>query len=158
MSDNRLREQLVRILDWGEAHVGFDKGIEGLPAEKRGARAPGFDHTIWQLLEHMRIAQQDILDFCVNPTYVHAMKWPDDYWPKNPEPPDAGAWTRSIESFHRDRDAFKTLARDTPDLYAIVPTGKGQQTYLRSILLLADHNSYHLGQILLVRRALGAWT
>jgi uncharacterized damage-inducible protein DinB len=157
MSDEALREQLVRMLDWEEAHVGFDKAISDLPPDKRGARAAGFEHTVWQLLEHMRIAQEDILDFCVNPKYVHTMKWPDDYWPKHPEPPNSHAWDESVISFKREREQFKKLARETKDLYALVPTGKGNQTYLRGILLLADHNNYHLGQIVAVRRAVGAW-
>ena len=152
-----LREQLVRLLDWQEAHVGFDKAIEGLPAERRGARAPGFEHSVWQLLEHMRLAQKDILDFCVNAKYVHSLKWPDDYWPRNPAPPDANAWDASVAEFKADREKVKALARDAGDLFATVPTGKGAQTYLRALLLVADHNAYHLGQLVAVRRALGAW-
>ena len=105
----------------------------------------------------MRLAQEDILDFCVNPKYVHTMKWPDDYWPKDPAPANAAAWDECIASFKREREKFKALVRDTKDLYALVPTGKGHQTYLRAILLIADHNSHHLGQILLVRKALGVW-
>ena len=158
MSDDRLRDQLVSFLDWGEAHVDFDMSLNGIPADKRGARTPGIDHTIWQLLEHMRIAQQDILDFCLNASYVHNLKWPDDYWPKDPAPPSAAAWDESLVAFRRDREKFKQLARETQDLYALVPTGKGHQTYLRAILLVNDHNSYHLGQILTVRKALGVWT
>jgi uncharacterized damage-inducible protein DinB len=157
MSEQALREQLVRILDWEEAHVGFDKAIADLPHEKRGAVAAGFEHSVWQLLEHMRLAQEDILDFCVNPKYVHTMKWPDDYWPKHPEPPNSHAWDESVASFKNERERFKKLARETDDLHALVPTGKGRQTYLRGILLLVDHNTYHLGQIVAVRRAVGAW-
>ena len=157
MSDEALREQLARILDWEEAHVGFDKAVADLPADKRGALAPGIEHSVWQLVEHMRLAQEDILDFCINPKYVHTMKWPDDYWPKNPAPANAAAWEECIASFKREREKFKALVRDTKNLSALVPTGKGHQTYLRAILLVADHNSHHLGQILLVRKALGAW-
>ena len=157
MSDEPLREQLTRLLDWEESHVGFDAAIENLPADTRGARAPGFEHSVWRLLEHMRIAQEDILDFCVNAKYVHNRKWPDDYWPKQPSPATAASWDESIAAFKRDREQMKKVARETKDLYALVPTGKGQQTYLRAVLLVSDHNSYHLGQIVAVRRALGAW-
>lgn len=152
-----FRNHLVRALDWEEAHVGFDKAVEGIPPDKRGARAPGFEHSPWELLEHMRIAQEDIVDFCVNANYEHTMKWPDDYWPPQPAPPNARAWTDSIASFTRSRDALQRLAREVEDLTAKVPTGKGTQTYLRAILLAADHTSYHVGQLVAVRRALGVW-
>ena len=157
MSDEALRDELVRILDWEEAHVGFDKAIADLPAEKRGARAPGFEHSVWELLEHMRIAQEDILDFCVNPKYVHTMKWPDDYWPKDQAPRDAKAWTDSLASYARVREDVKKLARTAADLAAPVPTGKPNQTYLRALLLVVDHAAYPVGQIVAVRRALGIW-
>jgi uncharacterized damage-inducible protein DinB len=150
-------EHLVRFLDWEEAHVGLDKAVEGIPHDKRGARAAGFEHSPWQLLEHIRIAQDDLLDFCVNAAYDHSMKWPDDYWPGDAAPPSDVAWTASIESCRRSRDAFKALARDVNDLTARVPTGKGHQTYLRTILLAADHAAYHVGQLVAVRRALGIW-
>ena len=157
MSDEALREQLVWALDWKEAHVGLDEATGDLPADKRGARAPGFDHSVWELLEHMRIAQEDILDFCVNPKYVHNLKWPDDYWPRHPAPPNAAAWDDAIASFKREREKLKQLARETKDLYALVPTGRGRQTYLRALLVVTDHNSYHVGQIVAVRQAIGAW-
>jgi uncharacterized damage-inducible protein DinB len=153
-----LREQLLRALDWEEAHVPLDKAIDGLAPELRGARATGFEHSPWQLLEHIRIAQEDILDFCVNASYEHTMKWPDDYWPRDPQPPSARAWTDSIASCVRAREGLKQVAREVAELTATVPTGKNAQTFLRAILLVVDHNAYHVGQIVAVRRALGAWS
>ncbi|HKE88463.1 MAG TPA: DinB family protein [Vicinamibacterales bacterium] len=157
MPTDAVREHLVRALNWEEAHVGFDKAVEGIPADKRGARADGFEHSPWQLLEHLRLAQEDILEFCVSAKYTHTMNWPDDYWPKDPAPPSDKAWTDSVAGFVRSRDAMTKLARDVKDLSALVPTGKGQQTYLRAILIVIDHAAYHVGQLVAVRRALGAW-
>jgi uncharacterized damage-inducible protein DinB len=156
-SSDAIRNHLVRVLDWEEAHVGFDKAVDGIPPDKRGARAAGFEHSPWQLLEHLRIAQEDILDFCVNAKYEHLRKWPDDYWPKEPAPPDGKAWTESIAAYTKSREALKRLARDVDDLTANVPTGKDAQTYMRAILLVADHAAYHVGQLVAVRRALGVW-
>ena len=158
MSDSTsvIRDHLVRVLDWEDAHVGFGKAVDGIPLAKRGARATGFDHSPWELLEHIRIAQEDILDFCVKSAYEHTMKWPDDYWPVA-TPPSDKAWQESIASFNLSREKLKALARDVEDLTAKVPTGKGNQTYLRAILLVADHTAYHVGQIIAVRRALGIW-
>ena len=152
-----LRDHLARVLDWEEAHVGFDKAVEGIPAAKRGARPAGFEHSPWQLVEHIRIAQEDILDFCLNANYAHTLKWPDEYWPAEPAPPNAKAWTDSIASYGRSRDGLKRLAREAKDLTAKVPTGKAAQTYLRAILLTADHTAYHVGQLVALRRALGVW-
>jgi hypothetical protein len=149
-SIDAVRNHLVRVLDWEEAHVGFDKAVDGIPPDKRGARAPGF--------EHLRLAQDDILDFCVNSAYEHTMKWPDDYWPKDPAPPSEQAWTDSIAAFTRSREEMKRLAREVEDLTAKVPTGKANHTYLRAILLVADHAAYHVGQLIAVRRALGIWS
>jgi uncharacterized damage-inducible protein DinB len=156
MSDRAFRDHLGRALAWEDAHVSFDKAVAGIPAGKRGARAPGFEHSAWQLIEHIRLAQDDILDFCVNAKYEHTMKWPDDYWPA-PEPADAKAWDASLAGYARGREALQRLAQDTPDLTATVPTGKSSQTYLRSILLVIDHSAYHVGQIVELRRALGIW-
>jgi uncharacterized damage-inducible protein DinB len=152
-----LREQLARVLDWEEAHVGFAKAIAGIPDDKRGALAAGFEHTPWQLLEHLRIATHDLLDFAINPHYAHAMDWPRDYWPKSAAP-TAQEWDESVAAFQSDLARLQTLARDASvDLLAPVPTGKKTQTYLRTILLTLDHNAYHVGQLVAVRRALGIW-
>ena len=157
-SSDLLREQLVRLLDWEDAHAGFDTAVDGVPLERQGAVAAGFEHTPWQLLEHMRIAQNDLLDFCLNPRYAHELAWPEDYWPRDPAPPGPTAWNESIASFKADREGFTQLVRDPRlDLLATVPTGRDQQTYLRAVLLAADHNAYHLGQLVAVRRALGIW-
>ena len=157
-SSDPLRAHLIRLLDWEEAHVGFDKAIDGIPVTHYGSHAAGFEHSPWQLLEHLRIAQNDLLQFCLDTAYVHAREWPDDYWPQSAAPPDAAAWDQSVASFRADREKLKELVSDERlDLFASVPTGKHQQTYLRGILLVADHNAYHLGQLIAVRRALGIW-
>jgi len=151
-----LRAQLRRILAWQDAHVGFEKSVEGLSPKLRGVRVVGFPHSAWELLEHMRITQHDILDFCRNPGYTE-MTWPDDYWPKSAEPPSERAWDDSIAAFRDDRAALEALAADESiDLFATIPHGDGQ-TYLRELLLVADHNAYHLGQLVMVRQQLGAW-
>ncbi len=153
-----LRAQLIHALEWEEAHVGFDKAIRGIPPRRRGERPDGFEHSIWQLLEHMRRAQKDLLDFCVNPGYSHELAWPDDYWPSDPAPPHPRSWATSVAGFKSDRATLARLAHNRHiDLFARVPTGKGPQTYLRAILLVIDHNAYHLGQLVAVRRALGIW-
>jgi len=151
-----LRAQLRRILSWQDAHVGFEKSVEGLAPKLRGVRVVGFPHSAWELLEHMRITQHDILDFCRNPGYSE-MTWPDDYWPKSAEPPSERAWDDSIAAFRDDRAALEALAADDSiDLFEKIPHGDGQ-TYLRELLLVADHNAYHLGQLVVVRQQLGAW-
>jgi hypothetical protein len=151
-----LREQLARFLEWGEAHVGFDAAVSDLSLALQGKQPAGLPYSPWQLLEHLRITQHDILDFCVNPKYEE-LSWPDDYWPASAEPSSADAWTESVQQFKRDRAALQRLARDPAvDLEAAIPQGKGQ-TYLRELLLAADHTAYHLGELIVVRRLLGAW-
>ena len=157
-STDAIRDHLLRALDWEEARVGLAKAADGIPADKRGARAAGFEHSPWQLLEHIRIAQEDILDFCVDAKYVQTRTWPDDYWPRDPAPPDAKAWAGSLASYASALEKLKTLVRDVDDLTAPVPTGKANQTYLRALLLVIDHTAYHVGQLVAVRRALGIWT
>jgi uncharacterized damage-inducible protein DinB len=156
-SIDAVRDHLVRVLDWEEAHVGFDKAIDNVAPALRGKRPSGFEHSPWQLIEHIRIAQDDILEFCTNANYEHTRTWPDDYWPADPEPADDKAWKDSIAGYRKGRAALQQLVRDVDDLTAPVPTGKPKQTYLRAILLTADHTAYHVGQIIAVRRALGIW-
>jgi hypothetical protein len=150
-----LRKQLVELLRMEGAHLSFDDAVADFPIKLRGVKPQGAPHTPWQLLEHLRIAQWDILDFSRNPDYEE-MKWPDDYWPKTEAPPDAAAWDKSVEQFRRDLKAIEELLSDAgTDLTARIPHGTGQ-TLLREVLLVADHNSYHLGQLVFVRKMLEA--
>lgn len=154
--DEALRAHLIKLLDWGDAHVTFDAAVKGISPAARGAVPEGLDHSPWQLVEHLRRAQHDILDFCRNPGYVE-LSFPKDYWPPKAAPPSEAAWKESIAAFHRDRDALRKRAEDTAvDLFARIPHGTGQ-TYLRELLLVADHNAYHVGQLVAVRQALGDW-
>jgi hypothetical protein len=155
-ADSALREQLVYLLKGGGAHVHFMDALEGFPAQKHGTFAQGLPHTGWQLLEHARIAQWDILEFSRNPKHV-SPDFPGGYWPKTPVPPDEKAWGESVKAFERDlREMTKLVENPKTDLFAKIPHGDGQ-TILREALVLADHNSYHLGQLVDLRRALGAW-
>lgn len=154
--EKALRAQMVTLLDFEEAHVGFDRAVKGIPPRLRGKLSRGAEHTLWQLLEHLRIAQADILEFCLSAQYKEK-KWPDDYWPKALGPRNAAAWTKSLAGYRRDRKALQRLAANQKiDLLAAIPHGAGQ-TYLREILLVADHNAYHIGQIVALRRRLGIW-
>ena len=137
------------------AHLEFDSAVAGFPAKLRGTKPYGAPHTAWQLLEHLRLAQEDILDFSRNPQY-REKHFPDDYWPAAEAPPDAAAWDRSIERFKSDLEEMKKLVADPKqDLTARIPHGEGQ-TLLREALLVADHNSYHLGQLVFLRKMLEA--
>ena len=156
MPDNALRSHLARLLTWSDAHAPFEKAVEALPPALQGVRPTGAPYSPWQLLEHLRLTQFDILDFCRNPAYEE-QAWPDDYWPESPEPPSAQAWDESVAEFLRDRAELVRLAEDPElDLYREIPHGTGQ-TYLRELLLTADHNAYHVGELVLARRLLGAW-
>jgi len=155
-SDQALREHVVYLLKGGGAHVHFMDAIEEFPEAKRGAFVSDLPHTGWQLLEHARIAQWDILEFSRNAKHV-SPGFPEGYWPKTPVPPDAAAWDKSVEAFQRDLEEMVALVKNPKtNLCAKIPHGDGQ-TVLREALLLADHNSYHLGQLVDLRRALGAW-
>ena len=151
-----LREHLLYLLRGGGAHLDFEKAVADLPPELRGVRPVGLPHSPWRLLEHMRIAQWDILEFSRDPRHV-SPPFPEGYWPQGDAPPDAAAWDRSVAAFRADLRAMEALVADpTSDLFTPLPHGQGQ-TLLREALLVADHNAYHLGQLVLVRRLLGAW-
>jgi len=155
--DLSLRQHVLYLLAGGGAHAKFDDVIQGLPAKLRGKKPAKFPHSPWMLLEHMRIAQWDILEFSINPKYRH-MKWPEEYWPKTEAPPSGEAWEKSVEEFRKDLKTMQTLVKNPEtDLFARIPWGDGQ-TILREALLVADHNAYHLGQLVDVLRLLGEWT
>jgi hypothetical protein len=154
--DQQLREHLVELLKGGNAHAGFDDAVKDLPERLRGQSPDGLPHSPWMLLEHLRMAQEDILEFSTNPKY-NPRKWPDDYWPKTEAPPNRDAWNKSIAQFHKDLKAMQDLVSNPrTDLYARIAWGEGQ-TILREALLVADHNSYHIAQLIDVRRLFGAW-
>jgi hypothetical protein len=158
--DAAVRQQVLALLDGGQAHATFDQAVADFPAELRGAKAEVGDeltpYTAWQLLEHMRIAQWDILEFSRNPKHI-SPEWPEGYWPHSAKPPDPRSWAKSVQSFKSDLQAMKDLVSNpATDLYAPIPHGDGQ-TILREALLVADHNAYHLGQLVLLRKLLGAW-
>ena len=153
--ERALRAHLVKLLDWEDAHAGVAKAIAGIPARVRGIVPKGAAHSAWQLVEHLRIAQRDILDFCVDPGYAERPM--SEYWPKTASPPTDAAWKKSVAGIRRDVGELKRLANDrTIDLFARIPHGSGQ-TYLRELLLVADHNAYHAGQLVALRKQLGAW-
>ena len=155
-SDESLREHLLYLLRGGGAHIGFDEAFKDWPARLTSAKVASFPHTAWMLLEHMRLAQRDILEFSRNAKYA-SKAWPEDYWPQNEAPPDANAWSRSVQAFRKDLTAMQDLVSSPKtDLYAHIPWGDGQ-TILREALLVADHNAYHLGQLVDVLRLLGSW-
>jgi hypothetical protein len=155
-TEQSLRRHLLELLRGGSAHLDFDTAVAELPARLRGVRPEGAAHSPWEVLEHLRIAQWDILEFSRDPAHV-SPEWPAGYWPAAPEPPDPEAWDRTVEAFRRDLAAMQALVEDpASDLFTPFPHGKGQ-TLLREALLVADHNAYHLGELVVVRRLLGAW-
>jgi uncharacterized damage-inducible protein DinB len=155
-SESDLRALLAENLRWEAAHANFDTAVANFPAPLRGARPPGAPHSAWQLIDHIRAAQKDILDFCVKEDYTE-MTWPDAYWPPAPEPPSEQHWDDAIQAYRRDRDEMDQLALDpTNDLFEPLPNGTGQ-TLLRELVLVADHTAYHVAQIVMLRRLLDAW-
>jgi len=155
-SDKALRDHVLYLLDGGGAHVKFDDVIKGIPPKLRGKKPNGLPHSCWMLLEHLRLAQWDILEFSRNKKHV-SPDWPSGYWPTSDAPPSTAAWNASIQKFRKDLKTMEALvANPKTDLLAPIPWGDGQ-TILREALLVADHNAYHLGQLLDVRRLIGAW-
>jgi uncharacterized damage-inducible protein DinB len=151
-----LRQHLLDLLRGRNAHADFDAAVVDFPSRLRGVKPPGAPHTAWQLLEHMRMAQWDILEFSRNAKHK-SPPWPEGYWPKTEAPPKAASWNNSLRSFRADLKAMAKLVADKKtDLFAKIPHGTGQ-TILREAMLIADHNSYHLGQMVLLRRLLGTW-
>ena len=156
MSDQAVREHVLYLLKGGGAHLGFEQAIADLPESLRGAKVEGLTHTAWRLVEHMRICQWDILEFSRNPQHV-SPDFPSGYWPDGDAPPESKAWDESVEGFRNDLQAMVNLV-DNPetDLLAPIPMSDGK-TILREALLVSDHNAYHLGQLVSLRRCLGAW-
>ncbi len=155
-NDQSLREHVLYLLSGGGAHAKFDGAIAKLPPELRGKKPRGLPYSPWMLLEHMRLAQWDILEFSRNREHV-SPAWPEGYWPASAAPDSDAAWNKSVRQFRADLQAMEGLVADnSTDLYAKIPWGDGQ-TVLREALLVADHNAYHLGQLVVVRRLLGAW-
>ena len=153
-----LRKQLVDLLRGGQAHATFDEAIKDFPVEYRGTVPANLPYSAWQLLEHLRIAQRDILNFSAPPTGgYHPLKWPDKYWPESPEPPSAHAWDATIAAIRKDLEHFEALiSKPEADLFKPFRWGDGQNL-LREALLIADHAAYHLGELVVLRRLLGVW-
>lgn len=155
-TDSDLRQHVLTLLKGGNAHATFDDAVKNFPPDLRGKKPKGAEHSAWQLLEHLRIAQWDILEFSRDPKH-QSPDWPSGYWPAKPAPPDEKAWDKSVRAFRRDlKELSEMVADESIDLFARIPHGDGQ-TVLREALLAADHNAYHIGQLVLVRRLLGAW-
>ncbi|HEU5335781.1 MAG TPA: DinB family protein [Terriglobales bacterium] len=154
--EQALRQHLVELLKGGSAHAKFEEAVKDFPERLRGKKPEGQPHTAWRLLEHMRIAQWDIVEFSRNAKHV-SPEWPEGYWPEGDAPPSAAAWDKSVKQFRADLKSMQELVEDgKTDLYARIPWGDGQ-TILREALLVADHNAYHVGELVMVRRLLGAW-
>jgi hypothetical protein len=154
--DEVLRQQLAKIIDWNEAHADFHAAVDDFPAKLRGRVPEGFPYSAWQLLEHIRLALWDIVEFSRDARHK-SPKWPEGYWPKTAAPPSNDAWNKSVKAVVESVEAMRKLVTDpSRDLFTPLPHGTGQ-TLLREALLAADHNAYHLGQLVLLRKALGAW-
>jgi hypothetical protein len=156
LPEKMLREEIGKLLGGGSAHADFNRAVADFPANLQGVRPEGAPHSAWELLEHLRIAQWDMLEFSRNPRH-ESPEWPAGYWPATPAPPSASAWDESVAAFRADLQAMRELVNDSKaDLFAPISGGKGQ-TLLREALQMADHNAYHIGELVFLRRVLGAW-
>ena len=154
---DELRKQLIALLDGGQAHAKFEDAVANFPAQLRGTVPDNLPYSAWQIVEHIRIAQRDILEFSAPPTGgYHGLKWPEQYWPEDPAPSSPEAWDRSIAQIHADLEAFKKLLKPEADLAKPFRWGTGQNL-LREALLIEDHTSYHTGELIVLRRLLGCW-
>jgi hypothetical protein len=152
-----LRNELIDLLSSGRAHVDFDQAVAKIPKKYYGAPVEGIPYTLWRILQHMKISQKDILDYIKNPDYQESV-WPDDYWPQEKSPPSATAWKKCVEQIRQDLQEIKELVKNPQtNLLESIPHIQNGPTILREILLVADHNSYHIGQIILLRGLLGIW-
>jgi DinB superfamily len=156
-TDEALREQLVALLKGGQAHATFSDAVANFPTNRIGERPAGLPYSAWQLVEHIRIALHDILEFATNSEYVE-LEWPSGYWPKDAAPGKRDSWDATVKAINADLKSFEDLIH-SPDsnLYAPIPWGKNGETLLREVLLAADHTSYHVGELVLLRRLLGIW-
>jgi uncharacterized damage-inducible protein DinB len=154
--DHAIRHELSAFLHSDQAHASLDAAVKNMPTSLLDKNPAGSPHNAWQMLEHIRITLRDLLEFCTNPKY-QAQKWPDDYWPRDESPQSSAAWDHSVATIHKDLKALDKLLEDPKtDLTAKIPWGDGQ-TILREILLAGDHTSYHIGQLVMLRKQLGAW-
>jgi DinB superfamily len=157
MSEQHIRAQLVNLLSVAQAHMTFEDAVKNFPPDKMNTRPQGVEYTFWHLLEHLRICQWDILDYCRNPQYKE-MEWPREYWPARDAMTDTAGWQRTIDQFLADRAALVAMVQDPKtDLYSPIPHGYGGHTILREILVVADHNAYHIGEFGILRQVMGYW-
>ncbi len=157
MSEQVIRQQLVNMLTVAQAHMSFEDAVKNFPAAHFNTRPQGVEYTFWHVLEHLRLCQWDILDYCRNPQYKE-MEWPREYWPTKEAVTDAAGWQKTIDEFLKDRNELVALVQNPhTDLYSPIPHGYGGHTILREILVVADHNAYHLGEFAILRQVVGCW-
>ena len=157
VQEQQLKKHLSTLVSGKGAHADFDTAVKGISSDHYGAEVKGLPYTLWQIVEHMRLSQNDILDYMRNPDYKER-SWPEGYWPKEGKPPKKDSWDQSVKSIKKDLREVKTIIENPKtDLFAQVPHGEKGHTILREVLLIADHNAYHVGQIIVIRRLLGDW-